>query len=359
MFIWAYLARALFACDAGETLLEMVNCMNEMRDWIKSMAQKTLAQKKQTQQSFVGAFLILALAIFLLGAGGVFTRFSEGSVFGNIFFRMIFALPFYGLILVKNKQHGAQHWQEKPKVILMLVAAGMFFGVDMGFFFSAINYTGLGYALLIGSCTPLVILPLSVIFYREWPPLLFWPGMLIAVFGMYLAIGVGGGVSGHPEEWKGYLFASGAMVAFGVYLFLLGRCHTNMQVWHKMTYITASAAVTVAVIGVFKGQSLLLPTGISWLAILGLSLNSQMIGQSMIAYSIHRVPVNLVSVSFLAMPFAGSFYGWLFFDEVISTLGFIGMLICLSGIYCVKRAYDNVEKARGHDTRDEEVTVPQ
>ncbi len=298
---------------------------------------------------------IFILAIFILGAGSVYARFSEGNVFANIFFRMIFALPFYGLIMLKGKQYQRNAWYDKGLNIFLLMVVGMFFAFDTLFFFTAINYTSIGFTLLIATCIPIILLPLSVIVYREWPPLLFWPGLILAAIGMYLTIGTGkGGGTGNPEEWKGYLYAFASLVSFGMYMFFLKFCQTNLGIWQKMTYITLATAMTVAITSFISGNTLLLPTAISWLAILGLSLNSQLIGQSMLVFATHRLPLNLSGVLILALPFTGSLYGWLFFNETITWLGFAGMLLCLSGIYLTKIAYDNVESAHGHDAQEDD-----
>ena len=50
-------------------------------------------------------------------------------------------------------------------------------------------------------------------------------------------------------------------------------------------------------------------------------------------------------------------YGWVFFRETITWLGFGGMVICLIGIYLAKRAYDSLEQAHGHQPQ-EEITPP-
>ncbi len=302
---------------------------------------------------------VLILAIFILGAGTVYARFSDGNVFANMFFRMIFAMPFYGLLMLKGKQYKGKHWQDKRLNIFFLILAGVFFAFDQLLFFSAINYTSIGLAFLIIACAPLVVLVLSVIFYRELPPILFWPGLFLVLLGMYLTIGIGKAEgTGHPEEWRGFLYATGSLLSFGIYMFIFGFCQTTLGIWQKMMYLTVSATITVVIVGVITGNTLILPNTVSWLAVLGLSINSQLMGASMLVFAMHRLPMNLSGVFVLCLPLTGSLWGWLFFNETVTYIGLLGMVLCLNGVYLAKRAYDDIEYAHGHDTQEDDILPP-
>ncbi|MCH9845634.1 MAG: DMT family transporter [Alphaproteobacteria bacterium] len=302
--------------------------------------------------------LILTISIFAMAGGTVFARSSDGNVFADMFFRLIFALPFYGLILIKQKKYHRKDWQDSRWNVVLLIMAGIFFALDNLFLFSAINYINIGFAFLISTCAPIILLPLSALIYRELPPKLFWTGLILAMIGMYLAIGTGkGGSTGNPEEWKGFFYAACALASFGLYIFILNYCQSKLNTWQKTSYIAGSAVITIAIIATISGHSLLLPNAISWLAVLGFSIVSQVLGVSLFIFSISRIPLNLSGALVLGLPFAGSIYGWLFFKENITWLGFSGMVICLIGIYLAKRAYDDIEKAHGHEPQ-EKITPP-
>ena len=311
------------------------------------------------QQHRLFPMFMLVLGIIILGGGSVYARASEGNVFANMFFRLAFALPFYTFIVWRAKQYKRRYWRDDNKTnIILLLVAGVFFALDTLCFFTAIKYTTIGFTLLIASCVPLVVVPLSVLVYKELPPKLFWLGLGLAMLGMYLAIGTGlGGGSGHPHEWKGFIYAFFALLAFGFYVFILSFCQTSLGVWQKMIIMCAPSLLTIAIVSWIGGYSLLLPSAISWVAILGFSINSQMIGQSMLVYAMQRIPVNISGIFTLGFPFVGMIYGWVFFRETITWLGFGGMVICLIGIYLAKRAYDSLEQAHGHQPQ-EEITPP-
>ena len=63
-----------------------------------------------------------------------------------------------------------------------------------------------------------------------------------------------------------------------------------------MIYMCLPSLLTIAIAAWVGGYSLLLPSAISWVAILGFSINSQMIGQSLLVYAVQRIPVNISGI---------------------------------------------------------------
>ena len=297
---------------------------------------------------------LLALfgAVILFAASGVYVRISDASILFNLTYRLVFAIFFYGAFIQISHRNN-QGWQVLKKDVFALILVGVISAFDVLFFFHALQYTQLGYALLITVSTPLVILPLSLIIYRQAPPILFYPGLIIALIGGYMTLGNISDAGEVTNHVRGLLYAAGATVFFSLYVFYLSHRKFNYSSSQTMFFVSIGALIVIAAFFVISGESYLPPTATSWVIVIALCLNTQIFGQVFMVYAFKILPVNLSSAIMLLVPLVGSFYGWLFFGEKITKLQILGMLICLAGIFLIKEAYDRLERSHGRKLRDE------
>ena len=89
-----------------------------------------------------------------------------------------------------------------------------------------------------------------------------------------------------------------------------------------------------------EGQ--LLPTSnTSWLAIVGLGLISQAVGQGLLTYSLAKFPSSFVAVSMLAIPVIAAILALIIFSEQLSLYNWSAFAVVLSGIYLAISANNN------------------
>ncbi len=313
-------------------------------------------KKTKASFGFNAPFCSLLLCIFLFGSSGLYTRFSDASVFANIFFRFLFAMPFY-FIMVNSfqfKKVHVAHFQIKFVEICILLLLGGLYAANNLFYFNAIEYIPLGYGLLINLSTPLVILPLSLLFYRELPPKLFYVGLIVAFVGLYFVLG-NISLTSLSQEKYGLMLASGATLSFGLYLFILAHCKIKFNVYKTMFFITIGAVITAGIVGNIKNVSLLPPDFRSWVIVICFAITAQILGQVSLTYSVRNLPINVVSTTLLATPLVGSFLGWVIFDEILTWKQSLGMLICLTGIYLIKNVYERLERQHDHIIKPDRV----
>ena len=295
--------------------------------------------------------LAISLCVISFGASGLYTRFSDGTVLSNLLFRFWLAIPFY-MVMVYITCPAERRFKMKMREALFLIFIGGLYAGDTLFYFEAINYTSLSYAQLINLSTPLIIVPLSLLIYRELPPKLFYVGFLLSMVGLYFVLG-NVGHSGNQEQFKGFWLAAVATLFFALYLFLLAHHRLDYNVWKIMLFISLGAGLTVLTVAGFTESPLLPPNLKSWLLAIGFAFTSQILSQVLLTYSATRLPVSLTSNIILATPIVGGLLGWFIFREVLTVLQFLGMFVCLFGIYITKRAYDRLERSHGHKIEED------
>ena len=87
------------------------------------------------------------------------------------------------------------------------------------------------------------------------------------------------------------------------------------------------------VIALIFGAAMLLPFAAAmgetiwptdWTALLLLALGSQVVGQGCLVYALGQVPPLVVGLALLTQPAVSAAIGWLFYDEVMTSLDFLG-----------------------------------
>jgi threonine/homoserine efflux transporter RhtA len=68
------------------------------------------------------------------------------------------------------------------------------------------------------------------------------------------------------------------------------------------------------------------------LALVGLALVTQILGQGLIAYAFAHLPTSLSSVSLLIQPVMATIFAWALFGEAIGAAQFVGGAVVLAGI---------------------------
>ena len=93
---------------------------------------------------------------------------------------------------------------------------------------------------------------------------------------------------------------------------------------------------------VFFTENRILPTSnAGWLAVVGLGLISQAVGQGLLTYSLAKFSSSFVAVSMLAIPVIAAVLAMVIFTEKLSLFNWIAFGIVLCGIYLAISANNN------------------
>ena len=79
------------------------------------------------------------------------------------------------------------------------------------------------------------------------------------------------------------------------------------------------------------GESLMPPSGLEWLILIGLALGVQIGGQGSVAFGLGRVPAPVASIIILIQPVVSAIAGWVMFGEALVATA-AGLLVALPAI---------------------------
>ncbi|MEZ7960477.1 MAG: DMT family transporter, partial [Ilumatobacter sp.] len=252
-------------------------------------------------------FLAVGLAVVSFSISSAAIKWSEsiGSVVA--FWRMIGAVVgWWVIVLIARKRTGRPlPSRETWKLVL---PPGLFFGLNIAIFFTAITRTSIAHAEFITTLTPLVLLPAGAAFFGERPN---WGALkfgLISVVGiaLVLAFGPTGGAATPGGDllmvlvigtWTGYMLTSKRARSRGVDVLDFMACMMPLGL------ITAGPiAASIAGAGLFTLSAR------GWFVVALLTLVTGMLAHGCIIYAQRHLPVATISIIQTGQPALSVFW---------------------------------------------------
>jgi drug/metabolite transporter (DMT)-like permease len=276
-----------------------------------------------------------ALGALLLGAtcialSPIFVRLSEAGPTATAFWRVALAVPvLWVLYFIREINLGAKR---SPRGLL-LVAAGIAFAGDLGFWHASIQLTSVANSTLLANLASLFVTLAAWIFLRERPSRLFLAGLGLALFGVTLLVRSSlqfsaTALAGDALGVVTAMFYAGYILAVKG---LRDRGETALRIMAVTSTLTAILLLPAALAA---GEQFFPATATGWLVVLGLALVSHAAGQGLIAYALAHLPAAFSSVGLLLQPVVAALFAWLLLAEPQVA----GGLVVLAGIYLARRA---------------------
>jgi drug/metabolite transporter (DMT)-like permease len=276
----------------------------------------------------------LAIGVFGIAWSAILVRWSGVSGLVSAFYRLAFAslvfLPWLAFS-PRRRVHAASREARRAAII-----AGVLFGADLAFFNSAVMETSAANAALLGVNAPIFVALGSWIMDGVRPSRRFWTGFLLALAGM-IAI-VGSDVVLHPQLGFGDALAVAGAFCYGLYILYVQRGREGMDTLTLSAWSSAIGAACLLVVCVVARVPLVGFTARAWVAMIGLALISQVIGQLFVAHALGALPATLTSIVLLSQAPLTAILAVPLLGERVRAGQLIGGLLVLAGIAVVSAA---------------------
>lgn len=277
---------------------------------------------------------VLLLAALLAGNvalafGPLLVRLADTGPVSAGFWRLFLALPF--MLLFARMAH--QPIVAIPRRTLMLVALGAIaFGLDLASWHTGIELTRLGNATLFGNAGSIVLLFWGFILARHLPQGKEWLAIICALGGAGILMGRSLEIS--AASLIGDFFCLAAGLLYAVYLITLKDARQTIGSWSLLAWVSIFASPLVLGIALAKGEPFW-PS--DWTPILTLFITSQLVGQGLLVFSMRHFRPLVIALALLTQPAVAALIGWLAFDEVLSLIDILGMVM-LGGALVLARS---------------------
>ena len=210
-------------------------------------------------------------ATFFWSTGGVFGR--KAGVGGVVlsFWRMWIAAVLITVFTLITRRWPS--WDDFRRSIPM----GVLFGLNICAFFITIQYISISVALIIGSLTSVVALPIAVLFMGERLNATKVVCALVAVAGVVGAVLSAPSTSSPGDTTLGYVWAVVSLFAWTTYLLASKLVRRSVETTRLMMCSTLIGSVTVSVIVPFVHADIGMMTGTKWVwvSLLALALTKR------------------------------------------------------------------------------------
>jgi len=276
------------------------------------------------------AVLQILAGAFMISFSAIFVRLADVPPTSSGFYRVFFGFIFLFIIAVLKKH------LIKPSLaqILFIAFCGLAFALDLFFWHESILFVGPGLATLLGNFQVFLLAATAIVFLGEKARPRFLASLPLAVFGLFLIVGLDW--QRHSNTYKiGIYFGLLTAVCYTVYLLSLRKIQSDRSSFSVFSLMLVSffCALFLGLKMSISGDTFLIPNLKSLLALLGLGLFSQTFGWLLISNALPKIPTSLAGLVLLLQPSLSFVWDVLFFDRPTSLVNWLGVSITLAAIY--------------------------
>ena len=253
---------------------------------------------------------------------------APGSVIA--FWRMIGAVGLWWLVIVGRRILTGRP-APSPATWLRVVPAGLFFGLNITLFFTAINHTSIAHAEFIAALSPLLLVPAGAFFFSEQPNLRALAWGSISILGLAIVIGFGGDQGG--ATIGGDLLILLVVFTWVGYLLTSRRARATVDVVDFMSTVMPIGMLTAAPLALLLDGDELWPLGAkAWVAVALLSVLTGMLAHGLIVAAQRDVDVGTIGMLQVSQPALAVAWSYLLLGEEIRLAQVPGMILVLVGL---------------------------
>ncbi len=283
-----------------------------------------------TAQAPRSAVLGMACGAALISTTSIFVRWAHVAPTVSAFYRMFFGGVILLVMLLVRRQ-----LRFALVDVLWLLLPAVAIAADLMLWHRSIRDIGPGLATLIANFQVFIMAIAGVVFYRERLHWRFVAGVLMALVGLWLLVGVGWS-SFTPQFRIGVYFGLLTGVAYAVYLLTLRQAQLRRATLDPMQTLclnTLLAAGMLAIAVWVEGDSFEIPDVQAWSSLLGLAFFGQVVGWMVIVRAMPQLPASLVGLLLLLQPALSFVLDVILFGRATSGLDWVGLGLSLVGIF--------------------------
>ena len=314
-----------------------------------------------TFKSKLSALLILCFALISVSFAPIFIRLSEtdlgasATVFNRL---LIFALAFGTGRVISYKFTSTspinesvesqepltwQHW-------LLLIAVGITSITTLGLRAISLEYISVAKSMLLSNLTPIFTSLGAWLFLGKRFDYKFLLGMSISIIG---AVSLGlEDLNSASMYLLGDIYALLSAVFLGIYFLIVEQLRNRFSATTILLWRCIVGSMLLVPIVLISGGQFFPSSRETWLAVIGLGIISEGLGQRLLADYMKQLSSSFISLFLLLEPIISTILAWFIFTESLSSNTWLGFSIILVGIYLAQSSRSVVQKNLTLNLRD-------
>ncbi len=285
-----------------------------------------------TYRSTLLAYLAMGIGIVGVSFSAIFVRWSQAPGTVASFYRMAIAV----LVLAWPSFRQVRAQGRLPRLgVRIAMVGGLFFAADLALWSTGVVLSGATNPTLLANTAPLWVGLGSLIFFRQRLSVRFWVGLLLAMSGAILILGLD--ALRAAELGLGTLLGLMAAVFYGGYFLITQRGRESLDSLTYMWFTTLSASLALLALNAVLRQPLTGYTRLTYINFLALGVVAQVLGWLAISYAQGYLPASIVAPTMLAQPVVTALLAGPLLGETLSLWQIVGGVTVLVGVYTVHR----------------------
>ena len=274
------------------------------------------------------AFPALIFGNIALAVGPFLVRHAGTGPVAAGFWRMAIAFP---LLVLLARMLGQTVWPKARATRIIIIIGAILFAFDIAAWHGGIHLTKLGNATLFGNIGSFAFAIFGLWMARKWPSSLQALALSGAAMGAALLMASSAELS--ADYLRGDMLAALAGLFYAGYLIAVDRARGSVPSVGLLAMATGVAALTLLPMSLMLGEQMI-PE--SWGPLLTLAISSQLVGQGLLVYALGQVPPLIVGLALLTQPAIAATLGWLYYDERMGALDWVGALLIGGALVLVR-----------------------
>lgn len=312
------------------------------------MPEKLISKEKITRP-FLFAFLTLCFALLCVSFAPIFIRLSEtelsanGTVFNRLFIFFISFGSWQFLSRRFSSQEKAEEIQITSKQWWLLGSVGIVATISLVLWAISLQYTTVAKSMLLNNLTPIFTTLGSWVFLGKKFDSKFLIGMAIAVAGA-ITLGLEDLTGVGEGSFTGDIYAFLSAVFLGTYFLIVEQLRSRFSAITILLWRCATGSVILLVIMLLTGEQIFPTTQVTLLAVIGLGIISEGLGQRLLAESMNVFSSSFVSIFLLLEPVISAVLAWFIFLETLSLTTWLAFAVVLTGIYLAQASQSSTSE---------------
>lgn len=276
------------------------------------------------------AYLALGIGVMAVGFSGIFVSWAGAPGAVNGFYRMAVAIVALAPLYYTRSRSRPPL---PPRELAIALLGGLFFAADLIFWNSGILISGAANPTLLANTAPLWVGIGAKLFFRERLNRTFWTGLMVALAGATLILGL----DTLNAVGLGSLFGLLAGAFYGAYFIVTQRSRQQLDALSAFWLSGISSTAILLLAALILGQPLVGYSTKTYLSFLALGLVVQVGGQMAFGYALGYLPASVVSPTILLQAVITALLAIPLLGESISIGQAVGGITVLAGVFTVHK----------------------
>lgn len=273
-----------------------------------------------------GPLLGLALGVLAVSSAAVLIRLADAPPLSTAAYRLLVASAVVvPVALLRGSYHPAPDW----RTLAEACAAAVLLALHFGSWITSLSYTSVASSTVIVTANPLLVAALTPLFTHDRVARRTIMGILVALAGVTV-LGFEGGRRAAGLPIGEILALVGAAAVAGYYI-IGRRLRPRLPLLTYLALVYPGAALVLTLAALATGSPLHGFTPGTWALLALLGLVPQVIGHSLLNWSLGYLPAVLVSAAVMAEPVGAAVLAAALLGEIPGPGEVVGAILILAG----------------------------